>query len=245
MRRKLEPARQLIVSPDFRPQDFGGREGVRKQIMKFAGQIKYTGVYIKLNSAVRAFGYDIIDEVRQLGLSFFADLKLYDIGNTLSNDGEFLEMYKPEMLTFACVAGTKVVSALRPWLPTTEFLGVTVLTNLSEEEAEIIHGCKIADAVLNLASVGLDAGADGFISSPQEASPLRIRFGKKPSINVPAVRPIWAIVKGDDQNPDRIMTPVKAIQAGADRIIVGRPIVQAENPYDAVMRTIDELATIA
>lgn len=244
MRRKLEPAERLIVAFDFKPQDFGSREGVRKHILELAEQLKGTGVCIKLNSSLRAFGYEIIDAIRQLGLSFFADLKLNDIDSTLSTDGEFLEAYKPELLTFMCSAGPKSVRALKQWLPTTELIGVTVLTHLTEQDTDMIHRCAIEAAVLNLAGLAKRAGADGLVASPMEAGALRSYVGDDMSINTPAVRPSWSIVKGDNQNPDRIMTPAKAIQAGADRIVVGRPIVQAENPYDAVMRTIDELATI-
>lgn len=73
---------------------------------------------------------------------------------------------------------------------------------------------------------------------------LRNVVRRSMTINIPAIRPMWVIVPGDDQNPDRIMTPAKAIKAGADRIVVGRPIVNAEKPYDAVMRTIEEIASV-
>lgn len=243
MRKKLEPAERLIVAFDFRPQDCGSRLNVRKHIIKLAEQLKGTGVYVKLNSSLRAFGYEIIDPIRQLGLSFFADLKLNDIDSTLATDAEFLECYKPNILTFMCSAGQKVVPALRRWLPATELVGVTVLTSLTQQDTYVIHGCAIKEAALHLAGLAKEANADGLVASAAEAWALRLYVGDDMSINTPAIRPSWAVVKDDNQNPDRIMTPAKAIQAGADRIVVGRPIVQAENPYDAVMRTIDELAT--
>ncbi len=96
---------------------------------------------------------------------------------------------------------------------------------------------------MRFAHVAAEAKIDGLISSPKEAEVLRAKFGIVLSLNTPAIRPTWAIVPGDDQNPERIMTPAKAIRAGADRIVVGRPIVQAEKPYDAVMRTIEEIAS--
>ena len=88
-----------------------------------------------------------------------------------------------------------------------------------------------------------DAKIDGLISSPKEAEVLRAKFGIVLSLNTPAIRPSWSNVPVMIRIPDRIMTPAKAIKAGADRIVVGRPIVKAEKPYDAVMRTIEEIAS--
>jgi len=62
------------------------------------------------------------------------------------------------------------------------------------------------------------------------------------SYNTPNIRPAWALIANDDQNKDRVMTPGQAIKAGADRIVVGRPITQAKSPTDAVAWTIDEIA---
>jgi orotidine-5'-phosphate decarboxylase len=87
------------------------------------------------------------------------------------------------------------------------------------------------------------AGADGLICAPTDIAFIQSVVKRQMSFNTPAIRPTWAIVPGDDQNPERIMTPAKAIKAGADRIVVGRPIVKAEKPYDAVMRTIEEIAS--
>jgi orotidine-5'-phosphate decarboxylase len=95
---------------------------------------------------------------------------------------------------------------------------------------------------MRFAKIAADAKLDGLISSAKAAEMLRAEFNIALSLNTPAIRPTWAIVPGDDQNPDLIMTPAMAIKAGADRIVVGRPIVKAEKPYDAVMRTIEEIA---
>ena len=87
------------------------------------------------------------------------------------------------------------------------------------------------------------AGLDGLICAPTDIASIRSVVKRKMTFNTPGIRPTWAIVPGDDQNPERIMTPAKAIKAGANRIVVGRPIVRAEKPYNAVMRTIEEIAS--
>ena len=259
MKKTMTPAERLIVAADFKPQALQGnrkwlandqgllrpelRYQVRESVIRLANFLKGTGVYLKVNSALRAVGYDLIGEIHSHGLRVFADLKLIDIGETLSTDGILLREAKPELLTTMCVAGVSAMKALKNELPDTEVLGVTVLTSLRDADTQAMFTCSTEEAVMRFSHVAADAKIDGLISSPKEAEVLRAKFGIVLSLNTPAIRPTWAIVPGDDQNPERIMTPTKAIKAGADRIVVGRPIVKAEKPYDAVMRTIEEIAS--
>ena len=261
MQKTLTPAERLIVAADFKPpaEEQWIEDGpysnqsticrskqnwIKKQVFALADSLRGTGVYLKVNSALRACGYGLIDEIHSRGLRVFADLKLFDISETLSTDGVLLREFKPELLTTVCVAGVTAMQALKSELPDTEVLGVTVLTSLKEADTQAMFTCSTEEAVMRFAQVAADAKIDGLISSPKEAEVLRAKFGMVLTLNTPAIRPVWAIVPGDDQNPDRIMTPAKAIKAGADRIVVGRPIVKAEKPYDAVMRTIDEIASV-
>lgn len=243
MQKTLTPAERLIIAADFKPTAPNGKDWVKVQILALADSLKGTGVYLKVNSALRACGYDLIGEIRSRGLPVFADLKLFDIGETLSTDGILLKEAKPELLTTVCVAGVTAMQALKAELPDTEVLGVTVLTSLKDADTQAMFTCSTEEAVMRFAQVAADAKIDGLISSPKEAEMLRAKFGNFFSLNTPGIRPTWAIVPGDDQNPERIMTPRKAIEAGADRIVVGRPIVKAKNPYDAVMWTIEEIAS--
>ena len=250
----------MIVAADFKPPEkviwtepgqYPGtsvicqskRAWVKRQVLALADSLKGTGVYLKVNSALRACGYDLIGEIQSRGLKVFADLKLIDIGETLSTDRAFLKEAKPELLTVMCVSGLNAMQALKAELPDTEVLGVTVLTSLTEDETYTMFGTCIDVAVAKLADLGERAGIDGFICSPKEVAMLRSRISSTRTLNTPAIRPSWAIVPGDDQNPERIMTPAKAIKYGADRIVVGRPIIQSASPYDAVMRTIAEIAS--
>lgn len=242
MRRTLTPAERLIVAADFKPTPPNGKEWVRSRVLELADSLEGTGVYLKVNSALRACGYDLIDEIHVRGLRVFADLKLFDIGGTLSIDGILLKEAKPELLTTVCSAGVAAMQALKAELPDTEVLGVTVLTSLKDADTQAMFTCSTEEAVMRFAQVAANAKIDGLISSPKEAEMLRAKFGIVMSLNTPAIRPKWATVLDDDQNPDRIMTPEKAVRAGADRIVVGRPIVKAEKPYDAVIWTLEEIA---
>lgn len=242
MTKPLSSAERLIVAADFKPNfPSYGRIRVRDQVLSLADKLSGTGVCLKVNSALRACGYDLIDEIHYRGLSVFADLKLIDIKETLSIDGMFLIEARPELLTVMCNAGIPAMNALKLELPSTEILGVTVLTSLKEDDVQAMFVCSVEEAVLKFAKMACDAQIDGLISSPKEVEMLKENFGVMMSLNTPAIRPWWSRVPEDDQNPDRIMTPEKAILAGADRLVIGRPITQSENPYEAVMRTIDEI----
>ena len=245
MKKILKPAERLIVAADFEPPEGSGRFWVETEVISLAKKLAGTGVILKVNSALGACGYGLIDRIHDHGLGVFADLKLYDIPKTLATYGVFLRRSKPDLLTTVCSAGVAAMSALKKELPETEVLGVTVLTSLTESECnQMFRRAIILDNVCMFARKADEAGMDGIVCSAKEAPFVREHIRSEMTINTPAIRPFWFKDPKDDQNPDRIMTPAKAIQAGADRIIVGRPIMTAENPYDAVMRTIEEIASV-
>ncbi len=243
MQKTMTPAERLIVAADFEPTGSNGREWVRTQVLALADNLNGTGVYLKVNSALRVCGYELIGEIKLRGLRVFADLKLYDIGGTLSTDGVLIREANPELLTTVCASGITAMRALKAELPDTEVLGVTVLTSLKDADTEEVFGATVEASVIKFARLADTAGLDGLICAPADIGSIRSVVKRSMTFNTPAVRSTWAIVHGDDQNPERIMTPAKAIRAGADRIVVGRPIVKAEKPYDAVMWTIEEIAS--
>ena len=256
---KLAPEERLIVAADFRPPtemhwlEPGSSPGetiicqskrswVKRRVLELADNLKGTEVYLKVNSALRACGYNLIGEIQSRGLRVFADLKLIDIGETLSIDGALLKETKPELLTTMCVSGITAMKAIKTELPDTEVLGVTVLTSLDAQDCQNLFAASVGQAVSRFASYAGLAELDGIICSADDLlkeRDFRALLKTGATINTPGIRPEWAIVPNDDQK--RITTPTKAIKAGADRIIVGRPILQAKNPYDAVMRTIEEI----
>jgi len=252
----LTAPERLIVAADFQPSGDEAwreqREGsfwpsadlswVRERVIGLAEDLKRTGVYIKVNSALRACGYSLIGEIQSRGLRAFADLKIFDIGRTLSTDGVLLREARPELLTVASIAGVAAMKALKAELPNTEVLGVGVLTSLNLADTSEMFGDTVEASVRKFAFLAEVAGLDGLICAPTDIAHIRSVITRQMSFNTPAIRPTWAIVPGDDQNPDRVMTPAKAIKAGADRIVVGGPIINARKPYDAVMRTIEEIS---
>ncbi|MCB9805919.1 orotidine-5'-phosphate decarboxylase [Candidatus Nomurabacteria bacterium] len=254
--KELKPEERLIVAADFKPSaeevknerklitPKKARVWVKEQVLSLADKLHGTGVYLKVNSALRACGYDLIDEIHDRGLRVFADLKLFDIGHTLGFDGFFLNESSPEIVTVVCSTGVEAMQALKAELPETEVVGVTVLTTFAESDSDALFTCSTEQAVLRCAHWGSRAGIGGLVSSAKELDPLRQKFETMFSFNTPAIRPLWSVVEGDDQNPDRIMTPAKAIEAGATRIVIGRPIIRSENPREAVLRTIEEIRSV-
>lgn len=236
---ELPLASRLIVAADFKP-DSEGAKGVRKKVVALGRSLMGTGVIIKVNSGLRAAGYELIEDLHRYGLKVFADLKLNDISETLKTDGALLAEYKPELLTVMCSTGVESMQGLKAALPRTEVIGVTVLTSLTDFESDMIYGERVKESVFKLAKLALAARIDGLVCSGKELEYLT-QFSEQLTFNTPAIRPEWHLDPGD-QNPNRVMTPKKALALGATRLVIGRPITQADNPGDAVKRTLDEMS---
>lgn len=245
--KSLEPEERIVIAADFVPSDEAlaknkGREEVTEKVIALARELRDTGVYLKVNSALRAGGYDMLQAIRAEGLKCFADLKLFDIPETLKTDGKLLREASPELLTVVCPAGAASLKALKKELPNVEVLSVAVLTTLSEADAELIYGCSIEVAARRFATIARNSHLDGLIGAPKEARAMREVIGDEMSFNAAGVRPAWGIVPGDDQNPERIMTIKKGKAEGVTRFIIGRPVLQAKDRRAATMRTIEEVA---
>jgi orotidine-5'-phosphate decarboxylase len=165
------------------------------------------------------------------GTPLFLDLKLHDIPNTVAGGIRALLPLGADMLTIHAAGGAAMVAAAveaaREGNKKPKILAVTVLTSM---DAAALHGTGIAGGpvqqVLRLARLALNEGADGLVCSAHEIAQLRDAFGEKPILVVPGIRPAGAAT-GDQA---RVMTPEQAIAAGADYIVVGRPITGAANP---------------
>ncbi|HVM73646.1 MAG TPA: orotidine-5'-phosphate decarboxylase [Candidatus Paceibacterota bacterium] len=242
---KLTPAQRVIVAADFKVSDGQSISSIENEVLMLAGQLSGTGVCLKFNSILRACGYHLIQKICDYGLDVFADLKLNDIPNTLQCDGTLLREYKPKFLSVMCPAGIKAIRGLKDELPDTRLLGVTVLTSLDDATTIPMFGGPVKEVVPRFAEIGKAGGVDGLVCSPAEVTELRQRHGDRLLLVTPGIRPSWAPVPKDDQNQERVMTPVEAIQSGADYLVVGRPIIGATDRRTATMRIIEEIAAAA
>lgn len=187
-------------------------------------------------------GLALANELKQEhGKRIFLDMKLFDIGATVEAAVRGLAQFDLDFLTVH--GDPHVVAAAKQGAAGTDMkiLAVTILTSLdrADLDAALIQPGDLGDLVLTRAGRALDAGADGVIASPQEAAAIRAlpeATGKL--IVTPGVRPQGAAL-GDQK---RVATPVQAIADGADHIVVGRPIWQAEDPAAAARAVLQEIS---
>ena len=164
------------------------------------------------------------------GIEIFLDLKLHDIPNTVAGACRSVADIDPKFLTVHASGGSKMISAASSTLPNVEITAVTILTSLDQEQM-ITMGLNenIETLTLSLAKNAVNSGARAIVSSPQEVSLLRKHLGEKVTLITPGVRPSGA----DRDDQERVMTPREAIDAGADFVVIGRPITKASDPKQA------------
>ncbi|MCO6417652.1 orotidine-5'-phosphate decarboxylase [Siccirubricoccus sp. KC 17139] len=182
-----------------------------------------------------AAGPEAVRQVAPLA-PVFLDLKLHDIPNTVAGAVRSLLPLRPAMLTLHAAGGAAMVAAAREAAEAAGaarpiLLAVTVLTSL---DAAALSETGVAGGpvqqVLRLARLALAAGADGLVCSPREVGPIRDAFGEAPLLVVPGVRPAGSAA-GDQA---RTATPAEAVAAGADWLVIGRPITGAADPVAAL-----------
>lgn len=173
----------------------------------------------------------------------FQDWKFHDIPNTVGGAAAEIVKISPAMFNLHASADIDAMADAVAKKGNSKVLAVTVLTSLGEEITHLIYGDPSKGKVLEFARNAKLAGVDGLICSPQEVSLLRSRRELKGMILViPGVRPVWA-AKGDQARTD---TPEGAIEAGADYLVIGRPITnpppEVGGPVEAANKIAEEIA---
>ena len=183
-------------------------------------------------------GNEMVQRLLGRGHRVFLDLKFYDVPDTVaaavrraaSLGVNFLTVHgNKEILERAgeAAAGTAL-----------KVLGVTVLTSLDRTDiGELGFPCRVEELVLQRAQWALEAGCAGVVASPQEAALLRQELGPELLLVTPGIRPAG----GDLGTHKRAATPAQALQAGADYLVIGQPIIKAEDPRTAAARIIEEM----
>jgi orotidine-5'-phosphate decarboxylase len=174
------------------------------------------------------YGPEVVASVRGAsGVQIFLDLKLHDIPATVAAAARAVARLRPAMLTVHAAGGPAAVRAAAEALPDTRVVAVTVLTSLSEADLlRIGLAGPASDAVRRLATLAVEAGARGLVCSPQEVAAVRAEVGADILLVTPGVRPAGA----DSNDQARVATPVEALRAGADLLVIGRPITGAADP---------------
>jgi orotidine-5'-phosphate decarboxylase len=193
-------------------------------------------------------GAPILALLRQRGCRIFLDLKFHDIPNTMAGACASAAAYGLDFLTVHSTAGRAALqaaqaasqtTALQNGYPAPCILAVTLLTSLNSQAlAEDLQvPVALMDYVQQLARLAQDSGVGGVVCSPQEVMAVRQVCPRPFTVVCPGVRPPWAAI-GDQQ---RTLTPREALAAGADYLVIGRPITQAEDPAGAFAQICDGL----
>ena len=216
--------------------DVPTKKGALALVDQLREQIAFFKIGLQLYTAE---GPEIVRAIRSTEANVFLDLKLHDIPNTVARAVESAAALGALLLTIHLSGGAEMIrAATTARKGNFSLLGVTVLTSANDQTLrEIGVAGKIEDQVLRLAQLGVENGIDGIVVSPHEIKVLRAQFGNKIKIVVPGIRPIWATA-GDQK---RTMTPREAIDAGADYLVIGRPITAHPKPRDAVEKILEEL----
>jgi len=198
-------------------------------------------VKVGLQSYLRD-GPDLVRTIADSGKKVFLDLKLHDIPNTMAKAMESLKSLPIGMLTLHAHAGEEALQRCaqtgKDIMPDTLLLAVTVLTSMDQSALQAI-GVKspVLEQVERLAKVATNAGIGGIVCSPKELMHLRASLPSSTKMVTPGIRPAGSD-KGDQK---RIMTPAQAKESGADYLVIGRPILSADDPAEALNNILGEM----
>ncbi len=194
-------------------------------------------------------GPAILSEIKSRGKRIFLDLKLHDIPNTMAGACRAAGRYGVDLLTVHAAAGkvalkaaqqAAVEGAQQAGNSPPSVIAVTLLTSIGAEAllVDLKVALTVEDYAKQMAQLAKNSGLAGAVCSPREAIALRKLCGEDFRLVCPGVRPTWA-QKGDQQ---RALTPSEALKAGADYLVIGRPITQAADPAAALKQICEEIA---
>ena len=212
----------------------------------------YVGAFKVGLELYTAVGPSIIRYIQNTGGKVFLDGKFHDIPNTVDGAAASATRHNVWMFNVHCSGGLAMMQAAvhaakdtasQLNIPNPIILGVTILTSIDATilNQEIGIQKDIKSQVVHFAQLARDAGLDGVVASPKEIIPIREAFGNDFIILTPGIRPSWSAAAQDQK---RIMTPKDAISAGANYLVVGRPITQSPNPAEAAQRILDEIIRV-
>ncbi len=191
-------------------------------------------------------GQALLEKIKQKGFEIFLDLKFHDIPQTVAGACLAAAQLGVWMVNVHVSGGKEMMQAAysaiqnyagrKPLL-----LGVTILTSLNDHDLSTIgYRHSAAEMVLRMANSAHQAGLDGIVCSAHEAELLRKHLPKEFLLVVPGIR----LQKETEDDQKRIMSPTEAISAGADYLVIGRPIIQASNPHDLLLQINNSLLSV-
>lgn len=230
----IPPRERLIVALDVPDVDVA-----RALIKKLGDSVVFYKIGYQLGYAG---GLPLIRELASSGKKVFADLKLHDIGNTVAKGVESVAKLGATFLTVHAYPQTMQAAVEARKGSSLQILAVTVLTSYDDDDLHAAgYRLNVGDLVEARARQAQALGIDGLVSSAEEVGKLRGITGAQMRLVTPGIRPAGSAA-GDQK---RIMTPAKAIAAGADYLVVGRPVVEAVDPKHAAEEIVAEIEAAA
>lgn len=213
-----------------------------QEAREFLAPLRSVLRYVKVGPRLWTLGgAPFVNEIRDQGFDVFLDLKLHDIPNTVAAAVDAMADLGLWALTLHSGGGKTMLEAAVSARDDAEsemvLLGVSVLTSLDQPAWDrVCPGCSLNEAIKSRTELCAESGMDGLVCSPLDLAMVRQAAGESLITVVPGVRP-WKV--SDDQK--RSATPAEAICSGADYLVVGRPIIQAEDPLSAVSSIFDQI----
>jgi orotidine-5'-phosphate decarboxylase len=197
-------------------------------------------------------GPQIIDLLKSRSKRIFLDLKFNDIPNTVAGACQAAARYGVDLLTIHATSGRDALKAAaeavqagatQAGVQPPKLIAVSLLTSISSRQLafDLKIPLELPEYILEMALMAQETGLDGAVCSPQEVAKLRTCCEDNFLLVCPGIRPTWSVL-GDQK---RVFTPAQAFQAGADYLVIGRPITDAANPELAWKKICEEIVTIA
>lgn len=220
----------------------------KAKLERLMATLKDQPVWLKVGlEALSAFGLDLVLRIRSEGFRVFADVKFHDIPNTVGAASKVLAATGADLFNVHCSGGRAMCEAARKrseesaaalGLPRPKVIGVTVLTSLGPEDLSALGmSGDTGETAVRLAKVGRDGGLDGVVCSVHESAAIKAACGGDFLTVCPGIRPAGS----GAQDQKRVATPADAVRAGADYIVVGRPVTGADDPAAACRAILQEL----
>jgi orotidine-5'-phosphate decarboxylase len=235
---KEEAVKKIIFAMDVK--EFSDVQWWAEQLSGHVGMFKVG------KQLYTACGPASVRMIQKCGGEVFLDLKYHDIPNTVAMAALEAANLGVQLCDLHAMGGLEMMNTTMETLdknfsgcnPRPRVLAITVLTSSNEETLRGIGiNIPVPEMVVKLAKLAQQAGVDGVVASPQEVELIREACGRDFLVVTPGVRPSFAAT--DDQK--RIMTPADAIKAGADYLVIGRPIAKAQYPVQAAQAIVDEI----
>jgi orotidine-5'-phosphate decarboxylase len=230
----LTPRDRLIVALDLPT-----RRDAEAMVERLGDAVSFYKIGYQL---AFAGGLAFADTLARTGKHVFLDMKLHDIENSVAKGVENVAKLGVTFLTVHAYPQTMKAAVAARDGSDLKILAVTVLTSYDDIDlAESGYSQSVDALVARRAQQAHDLGVDGLVCSPEEASPLRLAVGNDMVFVTPGIRPQGS-ARGDQK---RVTTPAQAIKAGADYLVVGRPVTGADDPKSAAQAIVDEIAAAA